>query len=145
MAVDAAVPPDVTSAATGAKFTWRWQTRSMHYIRVYNDDGRTRFEDDEVSFVSAVFAPPAPPLDVSTAMPARQVMFIRFRTRAGPMRPIRHPPASGCSSCRAEVRPTAGGETRSWGPGQVFLLEDTATPGHGTTVFEDAVIAVVRC
>jgi hypothetical protein len=40
---------------------------------------------------------------------------------------------------------TAGGETRPWGPGQVFLLEDTAPPGHGTTIHEDALIAVVRC
>ena len=39
---------------------------------------------------------------------------------------------------------TAGDETRHWGPGDVFLLEDTSPPGHGTTVLEDAVLAVVR-
>jgi len=26
----------------------------------------------------------------------------------------------------------------------VFLLADTAAPGHGTTILEDAVLAVVR-
>jgi hypothetical protein len=40
---------------------------------------------------------------------------------------------------------TAGDETRSWGPGDAFFLEDTSPPGHATTVLEDAVIAVVRC
>jgi hypothetical protein len=39
---------------------------------------------------------------------------------------------------------SAGGETRSWGPGDVLLLEDTTPPGHATTVLEDALIAVVR-
>jgi hypothetical protein len=43
----------------------------MHYIRVYNDGDHTRFEDREVSFEPAVFAPPAPPLDVSAAVPVR--------------------------------------------------------------------------
>jgi quercetin dioxygenase-like cupin family protein len=40
---------------------------------------------------------------------------------------------------------TVGTETREWGPGQVFLLEDTAPPGHGTRILEDTLIAVVRC
>jgi hypothetical protein len=39
---------------------------------------------------------------------------------------------------------SAGGETRSWGPGDVLLLEDTTPPGHATTVLEDTLIAVVR-
>jgi gentisate 1,2-dioxygenase len=39
---------------------------------------------------------------------------------------------------------TAGDETVTWGPGDVFLLEDTSAPGHGTTILEDAVLAVVR-
>lgn len=41
-------------------------------------------------------------------------------------------------------RCTASGETRSWGPGALFILEDTSPPGHGTTVLDDAVLAVVR-
>jgi hypothetical protein len=39
----------------------------------------------------------------------------------------------------------ASDEKRSWGPGDVFFLEDTSGPGHGTTVLEDAVLAAVRC
>ena len=117
----------------------------MHYLRVYNDDtGRTRFEEREVEFERAVFAPPAPPLGVSSASPAREVMFIRLE--AGWTDALHPSPARQWMfvlSGRGES--TASGETRQWGPGQVLLLEDTEAPGHGTTVFEDAVFAVVRC
>jgi quercetin dioxygenase-like cupin family protein len=45
-------------------------------------------------------------------------------------------------SGRGEV--TAAGETRQWGPGDAFLLEDTSAPGHATTVHDEAVLAVVQ-
>jgi hypothetical protein len=116
----------------------------MQYIRIYNDaDGETRFDDCETSFVSADFAPPAPPIDVSTAVPVREMLFIRFA--AGWSDPAHPAPARQWMlvlSGRGET--TAGGDVRSWGPGSVFLLEDTAAPGHGTTILEDAVLAVVR-
>ena len=117
----------------------------MRYIRVYNgDDGAARFEDREVEFAGSVFAPPAPPLDVSTAVPVGELLFIRFA--AGWTDPAHPAPARQWMlvlSGRGETR--AGGETRSWGPGSVFLLEDTSPPGHATTILEDAVLAVVRC
>lgn len=116
----------------------------MRYIHVYNDDdGRSRFGDGEIAFTGAVFAPPAPPLDVSPAVPVREMLFIRFP--AGWTDPAHPSPARQWMfvlSGRGETR--AGDETRSWGPGEVFLLEDTSPPGHATTIFEDAVLAVVR-
>lgn len=116
----------------------------MHYTRIYNDDsGVARFAQDEVSFAGAVFAAPAPPLDVSPAVPAGELLFIRFP--AGWTDPSHPAPARQWMfvlSGRGET--TAGGETRLWGPGDVFLLEDTAPPGHATTIIEDAVLAVVR-
>src|SRR6478736_7696250 len=115
----------------------------MRYVRVHNgDDGRSRFEDREVSFSSAAFAPPAPPLEVSAAVPVREVMFIRFA--AGWSDPAHPSPARQWMFVLAgRGRTTVGDETREWGPGQVFLLEDTAPPGHGTTILEDALLAVV--
>ena len=117
----------------------------MHYIRVYNaDDGTTRFEDCEPSFADADFAPPAPPVEVTAAVPAREMLFIRFRagwTDAAHPAPARQ--WMFVLSGRGES--TANAETRSWGPGAVFLLEDTSPPGHGTTILDDAVLAVVRC
>jgi hypothetical protein len=116
----------------------------MQYIRVYADgDGQTRFEDCDVAFTSADFAPPAPPVDVSAPNPASAVLFIRFAagwTDAAHASPARQ--WMFILSGRGET--TASGETRSWGPGTVFLLEDTSPPGHGTTILEDALLAVVR-
>jgi len=34
-------------------------------------------------------------------------------------------------------------EMRTWQAGDVFFLEDTTFPGHGTTIFEDATMGVV--
>jgi quercetin dioxygenase-like cupin family protein len=116
----------------------------MRYIHLHNDDdGQVRFEDGEISFASAVFAPPAPPLDVSTAFPVREMMFIRFP--AGWSDPAHPAPArQWMFVLSGRGKTTAGDQTRSWGPGDVFLLEDTTPPGHATTVLEDAVLAVVR-
>jgi hypothetical protein len=117
---------------------------NMRYVRIYcDDDGRARFDDGEISFTTAVFAPPAPPLEVSAAITAREMMFIQFKagwTDAAHPAPARQ--WMFVLSGRGET--TAGAETRSWGPGDVFLLEDTSPPGHATTVLEDAVLAVVR-
>ena len=116
----------------------------MHYICVYNDGDQTRFEDREVSFEPGVFAPPAPPLDVSAAVPVREMLVIRFA--AGWSDPAHPSPARQWMFVLAgRGETTVGTETREWGPGQVFLLEDTAPPGHGTTILEDALVAVVRC
>jgi hypothetical protein len=116
----------------------------MRYLRVYNaDDGSTRFEDCDSSFTSADFAPPAPPIEVTAAVPVRELLFIRFPagwTDAAHPAPTRQ--WMFVLSGRGES--TASGETRSWGPGAVFLLEDTEAPGHGTTILEDAILGVVR-
>jgi len=119
--------------------------QAMHYIRIYNsDDGTARFGDEEIAFTDAAFAPPAPPCGVSPPLPAREVLFIRLP--AGWTDPAHPAPARQwmlVMSGRGES--TAGDETRQWGPGDTLLVEDTGPPGHATTVFEEAVVAVVRC
>lgn len=116
----------------------------MRFTRIYRaEDGTARFEDDETSFASSEFAPPAPPLDVSPAVPAQEMLFIRFP--AGWSDPAHPAPARQWMfvlSGRGET--TAGGDTRSWTAGDVFLLEDTTGTGHGTTAIEETVMAVVR-
>jgi Cupin domain len=117
----------------------------MRYVHVFTDaTGRTRLEDCETSFTSAPFAPPAPPLDVSAVEPVDGLLFIRFP--AGWTDPAHPAPARQWMfvlSGRGES--TVDGATRRWGPGSVFFLEDTSGPGHGTTAFDDTVMAVVRC
>ena len=116
----------------------------MRYTRIYNDsDGTSRFEGGDVSFTSAAFALPAPPLGVSSAVAAREMMFIRMPagwTDAAHPAPARQ--WMFCLSGRGET--TAGGRTRRWGPADALLVEDTAPPGHATSVIEEAVFAVVR-
>lgn len=116
----------------------------MRYTRIFNgSDGVSHFETGELSFASEVFAPPAPPLDVSPTVPAKAMMIIRFPP--GWSDPAHPSPARQWMfvlSGRGEV--TAGGETRQWGPGDAFLLEDTSPPGHATTIHDEAVLAVVR-
>ncbi len=117
----------------------------MRYLHVFNDgDGRTILEECEIPFAEADFAPPAPPLDVSPAAPVSEVLFIRFA--AGWWDPAHPAPARQWMfvlSGRGET--TVDGVARAWGPGDVFFLEDTAAPGHGTTIIQDTVMAVVRC
>ena len=46
----------------------------MKYVRLYSDEGGdSHFEDVEVGFESVDFAPPAPPLDLSSSTPASQL------------------------------------------------------------------------
>ena len=116
----------------------------MRYTRLYTDgDGVARFEDLEMAFSAADFAPPAPPLDVSAPMPAQAVLFLRGD--AGWHDPAHPAPARQLMmvlSGAFEV--TAGDETRRFEVGSVVLVEDTGGAGHGTRVLEDGVICAVR-
>ena len=121
-----------------------WQTQAMRYTRIYNgDDGTSRLEHGEILFASEVFAPPAPPMGVSPTSPAQAVMFIRLPTG---WTDAAHPaPARQWMfilSGRGQV--SASGKTMHWGAGDALLVEDTAPPGHATTVHDEAVVAVVR-
>ena len=50
----------------------------MKYVRLYSDEGGdSHFEDVEVRFESVDYAPPAPPLDLSSSTPASQFVFLR--------------------------------------------------------------------
>jgi quercetin dioxygenase-like cupin family protein len=117
----------------------------MRYTLIRNgDDGSSRFEDGEIAFASQVFAAPAPPLGVSPTTAAQEVMFIHLPSGwSDPAHPVPARQWMFVLSGRGEV--AAGGQTRRWEPGDAFLVTDTAPPGHGTTVHEDTVFAVVRC
>jgi hypothetical protein len=97
-----------------------------------------------MSSTSQVLAPPFPPLYVAPAVPVHEMLLIRFPVG---WEDSEHPaPARQWMFVLSDSGETrASGEVRRWGPGDVFLLEDTAPPGHGTTIFEEAVLAVGRC
>ena len=116
----------------------------MKFTRLYCDSGTSSaFEDVNVSFSPAEFAPPAPPVDVAAAIPASAHLFIR--SDAGWFDPAHPAPARQFMvvlSGLLEVE--AGGEARRFSAGDVILVEDTDGPGHSTRVLEDCVMAVTR-
>ena len=117
---------------------------AMRYVRLHSGaDGRARFEDLEFTFVPRDFAPPAPLVNVSEPVGASAFMMIRLPVG---WKDAAHPaPARQFMIVLAgSAEVAAGGETRLLSTGDVILVEDTTGPGHGTTVLEDAVVAVVR-
>jgi hypothetical protein len=108
------------------------------YPRLYADaDGESHFEDSEIGLVSTEYAPPAPPLDLSSFTPATQFGFMR--APAG-WSSDWHP-----SSTRniffvlsGEWEVTASdGETRRFAAGSVLLAADTSGKGHASRVVSD--------
>jgi hypothetical protein len=117
---------------------------SMKYTRLYCDSaGRSRLEDVDVTFSPADFAPPAPPVDVATAVPASAHSFIHLNegwSDAAHPAPARQ--FMVLLSGAVEVE--ASGESRRLVAGDVVLAEDTDGPGHATRVLEDCIISVTR-
>ena len=102
----------------------------MKYVKLYTDnDGTSHFQDFEVGFGAVNFAPPAPPVGLSSYMPASRFVF--FKTPSGWIGDWHPPPRRQffcCISGKFEV--TAGdGEVRIFKSGDVFLLEDTTGKG----------------
>lgn len=49
----------------------------LRYIRLYADeDGESHFEHVDVALAPTDYAPPAPPINVSFPLPARQLIFL---------------------------------------------------------------------
>ncbi|MCW4019096.1 MAG: hypothetical protein NWF00_10540 [Candidatus Bathyarchaeota archaeon] len=119
----------------------------MKYTTLYIDaDGDSHFKDVEVGFGSVNFAPPAPPLDLSSFMPVSQMVF--FRTPSGWYGDWHPAPKRQFFCCLSgEIELTASdGEIRVFRSGDVFLLEDTTGKGHRSRVLSgvDFTAAVVQ-
>lgn len=116
----------------------------VKYVRLYTaDDGQSRFEDLEFTFVPRDFAPPAPPVNVSEPVEASALMMLR--SPAGWTDAAHPAPARQFMIVMAGLlEVVANGERRLLSTGDVILAEDTTGPGHASTVLEDLVMAVVR-
>jgi quercetin dioxygenase-like cupin family protein len=109
--------------------------------RLYTDDqGNARFEDVAMSFLPENPAPNV--MGMSTAWPASGVLF--GRGPAGGSHPeqpeSRRQLIVGVSG---SVEVTATGETRTFGPGDVLLAEDTSGVGHSSRSATGFVAAVI--
>ena len=119
----------------------------MKYTRIYSDsEGESHMEDVEVPMETVDFAPPAPPLDLSAFMDASRVGFL-----SGPVgwEGDWHPAPARQLMLYLKGRiegETSDGSRRTFGPGDVVLLEDTSGKGHRSRVVGDEapLLAVVQ-
>lgn len=116
------------------------------YVRLYADaDGESHFSDEEMELRPTNFAPPAPPLNLSAFIPAKQIALLV--TPAGWFGDW-HPAPRRQFLMRlvgeVEIR-ASDGEVRRFGPGSIYLVEDTTGKGHTTrTIGGDSTAAVVQ-
>jgi quercetin dioxygenase-like cupin family protein len=114
-------------------------------VRYYADaSGMSHTEDVEVALTPQLFAPPAPPLDLSVLTEASAFAFVRFPAGwEGDWHPT--PRRQYVLFLAGELEgQTSDGEHRVCGPGSVVLLEDTTGVGHRSRVIGDkAVIAAI--
>lgn len=120
----------------------------MKYVRLYPDkNGNTHFENATLSLDEADYRPPAPMVHVSHAFAANGVQFIQLPAGWN-AEGIQIPKKQFliCLSGNIEVA-ASDGKTRSFGPGDIVLMEDVDSSGHRTSVkgnaeFTAAVIPV---
>lgn len=105
------------------------------YTCLYADaNGESHFRDVEIEFRETDFAPPAPPLNVSAFSPAMQCSFLTAPPGwYGDWHPTPRRQFLFYLAGQAEIR-VSDGEVRSFGPGDILLLEDTTGKGHASRV-----------
>jgi quercetin dioxygenase-like cupin family protein len=105
----------------------------LTYPRVHAaPDGSSHFEDIAVPMTPVVFVPGIPLVDVATPQPVTELQFARIEAGyTSDWHPAPRRQFVLILSGGLEVT-VADGETRSFGPGSVFLVEDTAGTGHQT-------------
>ncbi|UCC17337.1 MAG: hypothetical protein JSU58_01995, partial [Dehalococcoidales bacterium] len=120
---------------------------NMKYIRIYADDaGESHFEDIEVELIPVNFAPPAPPLNLSSFIPATQFAFCSFPSGwRGDWHPVPQRLIFFILSGETTVR-VSDDEVRTFRVGDAILGEDTTGKGHVSWVSSetDALTAVVQ-
>jgi len=110
----------------------------MHVARIHADQsGESHFEDIDIGLSLVDFAPPAPPLHVSSPVITAQMVFMQLTPGwLGDWHPA--PRRQYWVDMLGTVEITVSdGETRQFGPGSVLLLEDLVGKGHVTRVVGD--------
>ena len=119
----------------------------MKYTKVFADEeGETHFKDVDVELEPYEFAPPIPPVNISSYNSATRYGFWVFPSgwfgdwHTAPRKQIFFV-LSGESEAQV-----SDGEVRRFSPGSVLLVEDTWGKGHLSriTSSEDMVVAVVQ-
>ena len=117
---------------------------------VVGDDDRARFEDRRVEMDAELSAPPAEPLSYAslTAVfgPPAEVMLIEGDSDWAGDAPHPAPARLLWAILVGEWQvTTAGGDTRTFAPGDLVLFEDTRGAGHSSRILSaDALAMVLR-
>lgn len=106
---------------------------NVHYTSIYADAaGVSHFRDVPIALNETILGPRIPPLGASTPHPADSYYFLTFPAGIAmdwhpAPRPLFHFFLAG--QCVVTV---SDGETRTFGPGDIVLAEDTTGSGHIT-------------
>ena len=111
----------------------------MNYARVYVDsDGESHVENVDVPLTAQDFAPPAPPLNISTPTPAAQSIFVMASAGwYGDWHPTPRRQYYINLAGNLELK-ASDGEVLRLSSGDVALLEDVTGKGHTARVIGDA-------
>jgi hypothetical protein len=119
----------------------------VKYGILYTDkNGESHFKEGEVGFEMVNFAPPAPPVGLTSYIPANRLVFFKIPSGwYGDWHPAPKRQFFCCLSGEFELT-ASDGETRIYRKGEVFLLEDTSGKGHKSRVTgkEDFIAAIVQ-
>ena len=110
----------------------------MNYARVYADSGgESHVEHVDVPLAAQDFAPPAPPLNISTPTPAAQSVFVMAPPGwYGDWHPAPRRQYYVNLAGDVEIQASDGAVLRL-SSGDVALLEDVTGKGHTTRVMGD--------
>jgi hypothetical protein len=114
--------------------------------RLYTDEvGESHFGTWEWHATDIAFAPPAPPVQVTEPVPAKQTLMLRIpagwygEPHPAPRRQLMVVVAGTMEAIAGD------GEARLFTPGSAILLEDTTGKGHSSrTVDGEVLIAVTQ-
>ena len=119
----------------------------MPMVRLLEDEqGVSFFADAEIALSIDDFAPPAPTMPVSEVEPCSNLLHLVLPAGwGGPKHPS--PRKQMGYLLTGRVRVDAGnGQSREFGPGAIWRMEDTKGSGHTTTVIgeDDVRMAIVQ-
>lgn len=118
-----------------------------NYTRLYSDEhGESHFADIGIDLTMIDYAPPAPPLRLSSFTPATQFGFMSAPAGwSSDWHPTSTRNIFFVLTGEWEVM-ASDGESRRFGPGSVLLVEDTTGKGHSSRVVSesDSLAAMVQ-
>ncbi len=116
--------------------------RTHTITRLFDDGGRPRFEDVELTLDQELLVPPAEPLPMAVLGQTTAALLVKADEVWGGDVPHPAPARQLLILLDGGVDITAGEETKRFGPGDLLLVEDTTGAGHVTRIVEGGGVGV---